>query len=109
MRLNATTTAAAALEIINQCKRDDATGCLLWGGYATPYHVPPENRHGSVIFNGRQTQTSRIVWEAATGKSAKGTHMGHSCGNNRCQNIDHLYVKGKMPYWSATQDRLPTW
>ena len=108
MRLQATTIKEAATEIMAQCYAEPGTGCLLWGGYALPYALPPEKRHGSVVFNGKPTPTSRIVWEADTGLSATGGQIGHSCKNNRCNNPAHLYIKGRMPYWSKTATVAPS-
>ena len=108
MRLQATTIGEAATEILVQCYAEPQSGCLLWGGPALPYAQPPEKRHGFVVYNDKLTATARIVWEATAGRSAADAKVGHTCKNSRCNNPDHLYLKGRMPYWGKAAAADPS-
>jgi hypothetical protein len=62
-------------------------GCWLWGGGVT-------NRGaGRIQIDGVTKMAARVSWQLHRG-STQGRFVGQTCGDKRCVNPDHLFLRG---------------
>jgi hypothetical protein len=63
-------------------------GCWNWLGAGG---IGSSDRPKFTI-NGKQYQTSRIIWKIVNGSDPGELHVLHKCNNGKCVNPDHLYL-----------------
>lgn len=61
-----------------------ASGCLEWGGPATP------DGYGTMYFDGKTQYAHRVAYELANGPIPEGHEGDHRCLNNRCVDEKHI-------------------
>lgn len=88
-------------------KLDIKSGCLNWKAYVNDNHgnypklsyTAPGTKKKQVL-NG-----ARVLWILLRGKIPDGKEVCHTCDNNLCMNINHLYLDDhksnvQYRYWS---------
>lgn len=75
------------------------SGCWLWLGCLD------KRGRGIIKLFGHCQQANRIVWRLANGPIPEGKKVLNNCGNKKCINIQHLYLKQgvKMAYDAAAE------
>jgi hypothetical protein len=60
-------------------------------------------------YKGRKWRAHRLAWTIANGPIPDGMEVHHTCGENACVNVDHLYLAppGERQRAAAIRGELP--